>query len=344
MRALLRCSSARVFSTAFIGFGLFFLCAVSGVAAPPRSIKTVHGRGNIRVAMDNIGNIGLSDWFLVQFGRTEATRDPFTGDKVYAIEYPRGSRTRYALQGTLMIGARVGRDSLVSRSNGEFFAESDAFSNFTYESRNAGSSLFSPDAKSDFDIISVYVDTFVVNSGPDSRPHIPLGLKITQRAMSWTPTHIDDFVIYRYEVANIGNKMLEDVWIGMYGMGAVQTVLGFFDSTGIKNDELTGFLKTFPAPGNCPFRDTLNIAYEIDADGDPVGGGRIGSTWGDQSARSALGLMWLELPPAKDGGRPAINYNWWVSPEVFGPTKRAYLGSSTRDDVFPFITHFALDH
>ncbi|RME30942.1 MAG: hypothetical protein D6800_01295, partial [Candidatus Zixiibacteriota bacterium] len=46
----------------------------------------------------------------------------------------------------------------------------------------------------------------------------------------------------------------------------------------------------------------------------------------------------------KDGGRPAINYNWWVSPEVFGPTKRSYLGSSTRDDVFPFITHFALDH
>lgn len=316
--------------------------SVNDIQILPYGPRTVQGAGNIRVSMDDRGNVGLSGFFLEAFGRTDPAKDPFTGEKVWAVTYPAASNTRYALQGVFMVGAVVNGDSLVTRSNGEFLPISPQFPPFIYQSRNQGASIFSAEASSELDVISEYVDTVNNFSSTDNRPHKPLGIKVVQRSMSWTASQIDDFIIYKYEISNIGGNFLKDVYVGMYTHGAVQTVLNFFDSTSIHSDELTGFLSSFPAPEGCGFIDTLNLAYVIDNDGNPLRSGRT-AFWAEQSARAAVGIRFLEIPADNGSLRTRTNYNWWVSPERWGPTKRAFFGSFIQDNLQPFTNHFATD-
>ncbi|MEW5797075.1 MAG: hypothetical protein AB1772_12060, partial [Candidatus Zixiibacteriota bacterium] len=153
------------------------------------------------------------------------------------------------------------------------------------------------------DLQCTYADTVVsgrdVNSHTwDWRRFAPTGLRVVQRSMAWSGATVDDFVIIDYGIANVGHRDLTDVYIG-YWYNGVGTALFEYPIS----DNLTGFLRHYPADDICDFRDTLNVAYSMDNDGDPVDG-RF--TW--QSQRGAVGVTLL----GNSQGPVHVGYTWFA--------------------------------
>ena len=224
----------------------------------------------------------------------------------------------------MWIGAIVGRDTLVSTGNEDFYynlelwAEVPPLGDFVYQSIDINSPYYSQNAYSEQDILCEYTDTltqpnFVPADVVDGRPHKPLGIKGYQRSMAWSYSYADDFILFDYQVENIGMKRLRDLYIGIYVDGDMwhQTRN---DPTGW-NDDMVGFYRFHPAPEGCGFLDTVNIAWHADADGDPIAG-----AWNDQSALSVVGTRVVRTPTKN------LNYsfNWWITnygdvSQDFGP-------------------------
>ncbi|MBU0983430.1 MAG: hypothetical protein KKA42_06145, partial [candidate division Zixibacteria bacterium] len=79
----------------------------SPITAVPAYGNVGHDIGKLVMAVANDGTFGLD------LGHT-GDRDWFTGEQLYACEYPKGSRTRYLFAGDFWVGAVLGRDTLVS--------------------------------------------------------------------------------------------------------------------------------------------------------------------------------------------------------------------------------------
>ncbi len=265
---------------------------------------TSHNRGNILLAIANNGTFGT-------LGNTIA--DPFTGEAIPSCIYPRGSDVVFLWVAAVWIGAVVGRDTLVSCANEdwyrttEFWPDIKPFGDFRYKSIDINSPFYSPDAYSEQDIICSYTDTFtnpaLVSMDPnDNRPHKPLHIKVHQRSMAWSYSYADDFILFDYQIENIGVKELKEVYIGIYVDGDVwhktrQGPEGW-------NDDIVGFYRTHPAPEGHGFVDTINIAYTADNDGDPDENGQ----WDYRSARGAVGVRVVRTPATK----LQYSYNWWI--------------------------------
>ncbi len=259
--------------------------------------------------------------------------DPFTGDQITSCIYPKNSNIVYLWVGALWIGAVVGRDTLVSCSTEdwyttlefwptqEFTDQSKTREGFQYESIDEGSAFYSPDARSEQDIICEYDDSrtdpnLVAPDPTDNRPHIPLGLKITQRSMAWSYSYADDFVLFDYLIENEGQDILKNVYMGIFIDGDVWHT----SRNGPEgwNDDIVGFLRTHPSSEGCGFIDTVNIAYTADNDGDPENG-----AWNEKSARSVVGVKLVRTP--SDSLR--YSFNWWVTDysdpsHDFGPRRK----------------------
>ena len=80
---------------------------------------------------------------------------------------------------------------------------------------------FSEEAVSEQDFVASYYDTvtnsFIVIEDPiDGRRHVPLGIEIQQRSFSWTFSYVQGFVIFEFDIKNIGVDVLEDMYFGLY--------------------------------------------------------------------------------------------------------------------------------
>jgi hypothetical protein len=270
----------------------------------PRRQQTTHNQNNMQMVITNNGAFGFATYYW-----SDVTVDPFSGEKLATVEYPRNSDIRYQMNGTLLLGAIVEGDTLVSMGLSEFYPEAGDLGDFTYRSIDVNHPKFDPEANSQLDIICEYLDTFVVFASPDLRPHEPLGIKVVQKSMSWTGDNIDDFILFDFEFQNIGQKSLRDVYVGFTAHGGVNYT-GDFDHTLSQLDDAVGFLDVVPAPGNCNYEDTLNIAYQMDADGDPVG-----ASWEYYSPRAVVGMRILDVPA--DDWR--VNFNWSAELGPRGP-------------------------
>ena len=267
---------------------------------------TAHTRGNIQLAIANNGTFGT-------LGTT--IPDPFTGEAILSCEFPKNSNILYLWVAAIWIGAVVGRDTLVTCGNEDFYITNEFWPDvepfkppggFRYESIDINSPFYSPDANSEQDIICEYTDTLdnpaIVQSDPtDNRPHIPLGIKVYQRSMAWSFAYAEDFILFDYQVENIGKKDLRDLYIGVYVDGDAWHLTRLGPNGW--NDDIAGFYPTHPAPEGCGFIDTINIAYHADNDGDPTNG-----KWNETSARSAVGVRVVRTPAEKLD----ISYNWWI--------------------------------
>ncbi|HWR83076.1 MAG TPA: hypothetical protein VN285_07225, partial [Candidatus Deferrimicrobium sp.] len=287
---------------------------------------TAHNRGTIQLAIANNGTFGT-------LGGT--IPDPFTGRPIPSCIYPAGSDVVFLWVAAVWIGAVVSRDTLVSCANEdfyrttEFWPDVEPFGNFRYASLDRSSHFYDPKAHSEQDILCEYTDTVVgsglVASDPtDARPHVPLNVKVTQRSMAWSYSYADDFILFDYQVQNIGARELQDVYIGIYVDGDVwhttrQGPEGW-------NDDIVGFYRTHPAPEGHGYIDTINIAYHADNNGDPEGG-----QWNDRSARSAVGVRVVRTPSTS----LKYSFNWWVTnysdvTRDFGPRRQGRLGDPYR--------------
>ena len=267
----------------------------------------VHNQGNIQAVVSNLGSIG---------GRNPRDiKDPFTGEFIKGLIYPRNSDIFYG-RTELWVGARVGNEYIVSSGaffdGKEFYPDIYPFGEIALSSIDFNRPIFSSEANAEMDITSVYFDTltdlaYVPLDLHTLRPHSPLGIRVTERSMSWSGENIDDFILYNFEITNIGDKLLSDVYVGF-----LNTVVALheLDDPVKRCQELVGYIKEFRDFSKCG-PDSVNIAYWMDNDGDPSG-----TEWTDRSPLSVLGLRVLGSPLDSLG----LNFNWWTSKWIVDTT------------------------
>lgn len=301
----------------------------SKAALDPTVDYIAHSRGNMQLVVANNGQFGTFGGNII---------DPITGQQIQSCIYPKNSNVVFLWVGALWIGGIVGRDTLVSCATEDFYNVREFWPDaklreddlgFTVESNDGASSYYSENARSEEDYYCEYTDT-VTNSGltgndtdPQSRPHRPLNIKVFQRTMAWSYDYADDFILFDYQIENIGNKELREVYMGIFVDG--DTWHKAYEGPQGWNDDIVGFKPTYPAPEGHGFIDTVNIAYSADNDGDPVNG-----AWNDSSATSVVGVKIVRTP----SDSLKYSYNWWridyTNPALdFGPRKR-----ETADDPF----------
>ncbi len=298
--------------------------------AYPAHAVADHRVGQLQLTVSNIGTFG--DGFI-------GGADFFTGQRVVGGIYPKDADVKYVFAGAFWIGAIVGDDTLVSTgADGwtpaacEFYPDEAPFGNPIRRSIIDPLSTEFIGAVSEEDFIMTYTDTTVEGVDLDMvemRPHIPLNIKVNETSYAWSYKHSEDFVLFNYQITNIGNDNLSEVYLGMYHDGDV----GYnptCSQTLCYSDDITGFLSTKSRRyGKCDYEDSLNIAWIADNDGDF-----------ELLAPSVTGLSMLQTPIEND----RVSYNWWISngnvEQDFGPHERS--GAGLWNDPFRSFVNGAL--
>lgn len=179
-------------------------------------------------------------------------------------------------------------------------------------------------AKSQDDFIVVYyntLDTFEGFIGPTLR-HDPLNLRVRQSSYAWGVSYADDFLLIDYEITNIGNQKLNQLFLGIYlltGVAFDDHVQGFFGQ-GVSFNR---------ADIKCSSTEDMNFCWVADIDGliiDPFTG-EVDST--TRSSASGLKILRPADPELK------LSFNWWLTnPDArfdFGPRKRGPGGKPFPD-------------
>ncbi len=261
--------------------------------------------------------------------------DPFTGEKTWiASEFPQGSQIQHIWYGTYSIGAIVGGDTLVSSNgpccNTELNPDESPFGDLIHRTTVDPKAVEFKGAVSEEDYIAVVTDTFLshelFNVGYDyfgNRPHIPLNIELTDRSYGWSFGYAEDFVVFELSLKNIGDKELKQVYFGIDVFPDIKWIGRTDIITG--EDDICGFLKSFPSPEGCGFIDTMRMAWTADSDGDPYEGEFIDHSPPFKSARHAIGISYLSL----FNSEITYSFNWWndIFPNTpphydFGPRQR----------------------
>jgi len=286
----------------------------------------------VTIGCHKIGLIGLSISNQGHFGKgfIPGGQDPFGGGVAPSCIYPYPSSQNYLFAGSFWIGAIVGRDTLVSVGADGWHGTKELWPDAEPRGRIIMRSLSNPedeDAISEQDFIAIYTDTLTnpiyVSDGPlDNRPHMPLGIEVTQKSYAWSYSYADDFVLFDYEIKNIGHKDLKQVYMGIYVDGDV----GLEGSWDDAQDDICGFLREIPSPQGCGFIDTVNIAWIADNNGKYA---EEPCPYTNTSITSVTGTRVVRTP----SDSLKYSFNWWVSHGSinldFGPRMRG-----TPDDPF----------
>ncbi len=281
-----------------------------------------HNVGLIQLAVANNGTFGIE--------YVADTRDAFTGEPIaFSCQYPKDSRIQYLFGAAFWIGAVVGRDTLVSvGADGwqwvyEMFPDEAPFGKMVYRSITDPTKPQFKDAVSEQDYISVYYDTLTQGVPPDffGRPHVPLNIEVTQRSFAWSYSYAEDFILFDYEIKNIGSKELTNVYMGVYVDADV-----CFDCQGTNQgfaDDLCGFLHTYRSSyGACEYEDTVFIAWIADNDGDF----KEPYESGFHPAPHVTATRIVRTPAEE----MEVSFNWWIgngNPSLdFGPRERSFKG------------------
>lgn len=312
------------------GFFLAMLLVLSGsaIAATEPARGPIRNRNldltnpNIQNRVQDAGNVWMNIANWAYFGNdspggSEGLSDPCTGEWAPQCEFPAGSGQQYLYMASLWVGAIIVGDTAETmrvsvgtngwiRGLNELYPGEGTDDGIEERSRLPdqyncfGVYTTHPEAVSDMDLLCTYSDTltdpFWVSDDPDDGPHNPLGLEIQQRSRAWGSIDFGDFIIVEYQITNIGEKYLKDVYLGLY----VDSDVGNRNENNWHTDDIAGLLAFDPTTG-----DTVNIAYIADNNG-----------WGDDQPMSGeftvphvLGTYVL-VPPEE--GRK-FSFNWWVS-------------------------------
>jgi hypothetical protein len=257
----------------------------------------VHDYNNLLLTVTNMGFFGseLGAW-----------RDCETGQPAPSAEFPAGTGIEHLNIAALWIGAIVGDDTLVSVGYDgwqlvyEMWPCGEDECGLQRRSKRRSDKYFHPDARSDLEYVTVYTDTFTIYDPYDLRIHIPLDLEITQTSYSWSIPHAQDFVIFDYQIRNIGSAPLQEVYAGIMMDGDV----GDTEFREFYLDDLSGFKGSVRSKAGHSHEDTIDFAWTADNDGDPAVSG-----FNEASARSIAGCRLLRLPDQQ----ASFSFNWWAS-------------------------------
>ena len=122
-------------------------------------------------------------------------------------------------------------------------------------------------AISEEDFIATYTDTVTDGISSDffnNRPHIPIGIEITQRSYAWSYEYAENFVLFDFQVKNIKQVPIRELYIGIFIDGDVGA-----EPSSRYDDDLCGFAPSFvDTQLNCEFVDVTILACIADNDGD----------------------------------------------------------------------------
>jgi hypothetical protein len=201
------------------------------LARPAKDFR-VHNVGTLWTMVTNFGSYG----------------DPNTS--VPSMDWPGGSETYYLWEGRFWIGAIVDGEKLCSHAD---------YGNYEFYPTEGSTFDFGP-GKSIQDHAVVYDDLFSIAG------HTPLGVEVHERGLTWSMGDYDDFIIYEYEIINVGDKTLNGVYLGwIYDCD----VAAIADPSDPNIDDLVdydGF------DGNDTDTDIVDWVDPMDLDGDDVTG------------------------------------------------------------------------
>ncbi|MFQ6008504.1 MAG: hypothetical protein ACE5K8_06065 [Candidatus Zixiibacteriota bacterium] len=301
------------------------------VAYPIPCIAT-HRVGKIALSVTTNGSFG--NGFADNIGASEA--DCFTGQSTPSCQYPKGALVDYLFAGAIWIGAVVGRDTLVSvgadgwSGTVEMFPDDGALFELKGVQGNGlmlRRSIIDPNepefegAISEEDFVTVYTDTFYSGSNPPiqidpdyfGRPHRPLYIQVKEESYAWSYAYAEDFVLFDYQIKNVGFNKLKNVYMGIYvdadvcydcegTTGFTDDICGFVDSTIIEFQQ-------------CSYKVASNIAWIADNDGDF-------DKLEDQQVPDVTATRIVRTPAKKLD----VSFNWWISngsaPLDFGPRQK----------------------
>ncbi len=283
-----------------------------------------HDVGNLWITITNWGYFGN-----VSPSNSSALLDPCTNDWSVQAEFPGGSGIEYLFRAGLWIGAMIQEEGFLFprvstgtegwAGDEEFLPGPEPDNGIIERSTRQnyfnclGEFVTSPEAISEQDFIAVYTDTSRVGANqrpyddPIDGPHIPLGIKVTQKSYAWSFNYAQDFIIIDYEIENIADNFLRDVYVGLY----VDADVGAIEETDRYTDDICGFQEYYmvpPPPGSVnqdSIRLTINTAYIADNDGRPT---NI-SSGSDFSAPGVTGTRVVRAP----NPRLRTSFNWWIS-------------------------------
>ncbi len=279
--------------------------------------KPAIGTPNINLEVHKVNRLALSLTNKGFFGTgyySSNPLDPETGLPVLACEYPINSDVEYLWVGGLWLGAVIGRDTLVSTgAEGyyfitEFFPDAGDEGRMERKSTRPFSRNYSPDAVSEEDIIAIFTDTlthssYVTEDPIDNRAHQPLNVKIVQKSYAWSYPYAEDFILFDYEIENIGVFPLKQLYIGLV-VDADAFHMSTQSADGAWLDDICGFKKTIPSPFWPGYVDTIMASWVADNDGDPHGGVfDFASTTGVTATRV------IRTP----SDSMKYSFNWWVT-------------------------------
>jgi hypothetical protein len=249
--------------------------------------------------------------------------DPCTDSWAVQAEYPGGSGVQYLYRGGLWVGAMIQEEGFeyprVSVGTEGWQGDEEFSPTSALEERSVRLNAFNclgqfithDDAVSEQDFITSYADTTTVLPGgggidhPFDGPHIPLGIEITQKSYAWSYNYAQDFIIIDYEIENIADKFLKNLYIGLFvdaDVGSVQEPGNHYE------DDICGFTSTFlyQAPGSDRTDElTINTAWIADNDGRP----ETVSSGARFTCSDITGSRVVRAPNPK----LRTSFNWWLS-------------------------------
>jgi len=272
------------------------------IRSPFQEVCT-HTYSNFLFSVSNFGLFGSEDgqW-----------RDCESGLSAPSAQFPAGSQVEYLYAAALWIGAVVGEDTLVSTGfdGWQYVYEMNPCSDPTTcglhkRSNRPSDPNYDPEAHADLEFSATYTDTLAsatyTGVGWNGELHNPLNIEVSQTSYSWSVGYAQDFILLDYKIKNIGQKTLENVYLGLYVDGDVNHVT---NDVGGHEDDICGFRETFPSIAGGDLRDTIDFAWIADNDGDPTN-----DMFDVHSATSVAGVrvMRLSTMPVK------VAFNWWTS-------------------------------
>ncbi len=246
------------------------------------------------IALHNAGQIQWPHNGILQGNQVLYVIDPVTGDRSYPGEYPRNSATIYGYHEFLVGGVRNGDTVTCDFLHFHGLDPGGQISSITTNSP------YFDEAANAVRQIS-FLGTDVLESIIfDGTPRTPTGIRISETSYSWSSTRADDFVIWRYRLANTLAEAIDSVFFAVSLWGRVrhdgdqdnqlaQTVTGYHWHSGSRD------------PCGPPILDS--VVYIRDNNGNPAPSGE----YGPLSPKAAIGLVWLALPPQAN----RLNLNWW---------------------------------
>jgi len=285
-------------------------------AAFPVYETRIHSAGQVWAAVTNFGLIGTEDVARALDKDLLPLRIPYTP----SFEWPAGTRNDYLYAGGLWIGGIVGSDTLVSITiDGESFsgpAEYAGVDTVHESSSLRASPYFSNRAYADQEYWALVTDTVLGGTLDelDSRPHIPLPIEISQTSYAWSDRFSRQFIIVECWIRNIGSRPISKLAAAIY-IDADVWNKDTEDGLTAARDDISGFLTGAPGLALPSTRDSLNIAWVADNDGEPLGG-----TYPLFSPRGIVGLRILRAFPHE-----RFSFNWWLiggtTTQNWGPSK-----------------------